>query len=168
MPKGHQTRRSAKRVIPSTKPYLDMLDVTEVCTSAVVRGSEFLPAPSHVMNVEILQGGERIAFLGRRHKTRVPTHCPDSSPFGQLRSDRRGDSRRNSPRVVGICPRIYKRLPRFQGVNRNRGGSNTTFKIEYHPDASTSRGVVVRDILPFFEPVASIQCSRGLPGLVYP
>lgn len=104
MLKGYRTRRSAKRVIPSTKPYLDMLDVTEVCASTVVRGSEFLPVPSDVVNVEILQGGEHIAFLGLRHKTRVLTHCPDSSSFGQLRSDRRGESRRNSPRVAGICP----------------------------------------------------------------
>lgn len=56
-----RTRRSAKRVIPSAKPYLDMFDVTEVCEkNTVSRESEFLFAPDiirvHVVNAEILQG----------------------------------------------------------------------------------------------------------------
>lgn len=61
-----------------------MLDVTEVCANTVVRGSEFLPAPNadgtHVVNVEILQGGKCIAFLGRRHKTRVQRTGPIPRP----------------------------------------------------------------------------------------
>jgi len=87
-----------------------MLDVTEVCANVVVRGSVFLPAPdadgTHVVNVEILQGGKRIAFLAQAQNA-SPTHWPDFSPFGQLGSDRRGDSRKSFPRVVGICPRIF-------------------------------------------------------------
>lgn len=56
-----RTRRSAKRAILSTKPYLDMLDVTEVCEKhTVARGSGFLPDPDmirvHIVNAEILQG----------------------------------------------------------------------------------------------------------------
>ena len=45
---GPRTRRSAKRAIPATKPYLDMLDVTEVCTTRVFRGGKFLPTPDTI------------------------------------------------------------------------------------------------------------------------
>lgn len=87
----------------------------------------------------------------------MPNHCRDFLPLVVFPE--------GSKRQGTFCAAKKKKPVRLDSC---RWLSPTAFQVQGHSDASPSRGIVVRDLLPFIKSTPTIQCSGRLPSLVYP